>query len=66
MFVPCIAGLCIKNQHCAHSFVNIFITSSRISNKYIDETKCTVLVFYAQKQQYLVSRYATAKSYWSA
>jgi hypothetical protein len=25
MFVPCIAGLCIENQHCALGFVNVFI-----------------------------------------
>jgi hypothetical protein len=29
IFVPCIAGLCIENQHCALSFVNIIITNSR-------------------------------------
>jgi putative effector of murein hydrolase LrgA (UPF0299 family) len=28
MFVPCIAGLGIKNQHCALSFVNIYITNA--------------------------------------
>jgi hypothetical protein len=28
MFVPCIAGLCIENQHCALGFVNVFITNA--------------------------------------
>jgi hypothetical protein len=25
MFVPCIAGLCIENQHCALGFVNFLL-----------------------------------------
>jgi hypothetical protein len=28
MFVPCIAGLCIENQHCAVGFVNLFTTNA--------------------------------------
>jgi hypothetical protein len=28
MFVPCIAGLCIENQHRALGFVNVFITNA--------------------------------------
>jgi formate/nitrite transporter FocA (FNT family) len=28
MFVPCIAGLCIENQHFALGFANIFITNA--------------------------------------
>jgi hypothetical protein len=28
MFVLCIAGLCIENQHCALGFVNIVITDA--------------------------------------
>jgi hypothetical protein len=28
MFVLCIAGLCIENQHCALGFVNVFITNA--------------------------------------
>jgi hypothetical protein len=28
VFVPCIAGLCIENQHCALGFVNVFITNA--------------------------------------
>jgi hypothetical protein len=25
MFVPCLAGLCIENQHCALGFVNVLL-----------------------------------------
>jgi hypothetical protein len=28
MFVPCIAELCIENQHCSLGFVNVFITNA--------------------------------------
>jgi hypothetical protein len=28
MFVPCIAALCIENQHCALGFVNVFTTNA--------------------------------------
>jgi hypothetical protein len=28
MVVPCIAGLCIENQHCVLGFVNVFITNA--------------------------------------
>jgi hypothetical protein len=28
MFVLCIAGLCIENEHCALGFVNVFITNA--------------------------------------
>jgi hypothetical protein len=28
MFVPCIAGLYMENQHCALGFVNVFITNA--------------------------------------
>jgi hypothetical protein len=28
VFVPCVAGLCIENQHCALGYINIFITNA--------------------------------------
>jgi nucleosome binding factor SPN SPT16 subunit len=30
MFVPCTAGLCIENQHCALGFVNVSFTNAAL------------------------------------